>query len=201
MISIPLLEIRTLDMCALLLAGLLLEILTRVVLLMVKSKSQKELRDEVLLFQLNQETIQKRRMGPSYFVETSKLERQVLSKEKALEKIVELRKTRTERIKKLVKNASLVFYGLCFLTYYSLPILSIDGTRIAEDSIVTTPEEEHDRATAFLQGFLFPLSYVGFGNKVARFGLPTPGFGALMVLWSAQVTVGKLMDGLELLFL
>lgn len=198
MIAVPLLEVRTLDICALLLAGVLLELVTKGLVMRTKAKSSKEKRSEKELFALNFEAAQKRRLGPSAFVETSKLERQVLSKEKEVTTLVEQRKVKAVRIAKLVRNASLVIYALVFFSYYSLSVLSIDGTRVGDmDSIVTTEKEEHERATAFLQGFLFPISYVGIGIKVARFGLPTPGFGALLVLWSSQVTTGTIMDGVE----
>jgi len=201
MISIPLLEIRTLDLWALLLGGVLLECISRGLVMVVKAKSSSEKRTAMDLFQLQFETAQKRRLGPSAFVETSKLERQVLAKEKALEEMIAVRKSRTERISKLVKNASLSFYGLVFVLYYSYSILSIDGTRLPgkDDGIVRTREEDAELATAFVQGLLFPLSYVGIGMRIARWGLPAPGFGALLVLWSAQVTTGKLIDGIELL--
>jgi hypothetical protein len=198
MIAVPLLEVRTLDICALLLAGVLLELFTKGLVMRSKAKSSKERKAEKELFALNFEAAQKRRLGPSAFVETSKLERQVLAKEKDVATFAEQRKVQSERIAKLVKNASLVIYALVFFTYYSLSVLSIDGTRVGDvNSIVTTEKEEHERATAFLQGFLFPISYVGLGIKVARFGLPTPGFGALLVLWSSQVTTGTIMDGVE----
>jgi hypothetical protein len=161
MIAVPLLEVRTLDICALLLAGVLLELFTKGLVMRSKAKSSKERKAEKELFALNFEAAQKRRLGPSAFVETSKLERQVLAKEKDVATFAEQRKVQSERIAKLVKNASLVIYALVFFTYYS------------------------------------PISYVGLGIKVARFGLPTPGFGALLVLWSSQVTTGTIMDGVE----
>lgn len=198
MIDVPLLEVRTLDIWALLLAGALLEICTKGLIMHSKAKSSKETKMEKDLFAMNFETAKKRRLGPQAFVETSKLERQVLAMEKSLTALVENRKVQSDRLAKVVKHASLVIYVCIFFAYYSLSVLSIDGTRVGDvDSIVTTEQEEHERATAFLQGFLFPISYVGVGVKVARFGLPTPGFGALLVLWSSQVTVGKIMDGLE----
>jgi hypothetical protein len=68
-----------------------------------------------------------------------------------------------------------------------------------KDSVLSLIEE--DRALGFLQGFLFPLSYVGMGMKVARYGLHKAGMGALVVLWSSQVTAGKIIDGIEALIL
>jgi hypothetical protein len=159
----------------------------------VKAKSSTEKRTAMDLFQLQFETAQKRRLGPSAFVETSKLERQVLAKEKALEEMIAVRKSRTERISKVMKNATMSFYGLVFVLYYSYSILSVDGTRLPgkDDGIVRTREEDAELATAFVQGLLFPLSYVGIGMRIARWGLPAPGFGALLVLWSAASYSGE----------
>ena len=200
MISIPLLEIRTLDIATLLVVGVVWEATTRIVLATVRAQSKVEKLADAELLQLQYVTAQKRRLGPSAFVETSKLERQVLAKEKALEEMVTTRNARTARIQKFVKNSNLALYALVFVLYYNLSVLSIDGTRVAaKDEIVRTPLEEAELATSFMQGLLFPISFFGIGMRVARFGLPTPGFGALVVLWSSQVTVGKIIDGMELL--
>ena len=200
MISIPLLEIRTLDIAVLLLVGFVWEAATRIILATVCAKSQAEQLADADLLQLQYVTAQKRRLGPPAFVETSKLERQVLAKEKALEEMVTIRNTRTTRIQKFVKNANLALYAFVFVLYYNLSVLSIDGTRVvAKDEIVRTPLEETELATSFMQGLLFPISFFGIGMRIARFGLPTPGFGALLVLWSSQVTVARIVDGLELL--
>jgi hypothetical protein len=200
MISIPLLEIRTLDIAVLLVVGFVWEAATRTVLATVRAQSKVEKLADAELLQLQYVTAQKRRLGPPAFVETSKLERQVLAKEKALEEMVTSRTARTARIQKFVKNSNLALYALVFVLYYNLSVLSIDGTRVAaKDEIVRTPLEETELATSFLQGLLFPISFFGIGMRIARFGLPTPGFGALVVLWSAQVTVGKIIDGVELL--
>ena len=86
--AIPLLEIRPFDIWFLLALGAIVEVLSRGLSYMTKSKSSTERTLEQQLVQLNFETAQKRRLGPSAFVETSKLERQVLSKEKELAKLV-----------------------------------------------------------------------------------------------------------------
>lgn len=199
MIHIPISEIRTLDIGALLLTGALVELITKSILAYVKRKSPTENKLSERLFHLQYETASSRRLGPQAFVETAKLERKVLGSEKSLEALVAKRKALTEAFRKIVKNISLVLYVIIFLSYYSHNVLSIDGTRVNEGVVLSGEQEEHLQATAFLQGFMFPVSYVGIGMKIARFGLPVPGFGALLVLWSSQVTVGKLIDGIELL--
>ena len=200
MFVIPILEIRTIDIALLLLVGFAWEAATRILIATFRSKSRQEKLGDEQLMQLQYEASLKRRLGPSAFVETSKLERQILAKEKALEQLVTARNERTTRISKFVRNANMSLYGLVFVLYYNLSILSIDGTQLgAKDEIIRTPQEEKELAASFMQGLLFPISFVGLGMRVARFGLPTPGFGPLVILWSSQVTMAKIMDGVELL--
>jgi hypothetical protein len=68
---------------------------------------------------------------------------------------------------------------------------------------VMTEAEGKDAAMAAFKTFLFPLSYVGVGIKLSQFGLTNPhsSLGALLVFWSAQMTVAKIMDGVEALML
>lgn len=200
MIKVPILEIRTFDVWVLLLAGAVMEVVTKSLSIGVKVKSSGERSAEAQLEILNVETTKKRRLGPSAFVETSKLERKVLAKEKEIAEMAELRKKRTDNVAKWVKRFSFTIYALVFAFYYGHCILSIDGTRVGdEETILMSNDEEKERAISFLQGFLFPVSYIGVGMRVARLGLPAPGFGPLLVLWSAQVTIGNLMDGCEFL--
>ena len=72
-----------------------------------------------------------------------------------------------------------------------------------DDNMVPSAEE---RAAALFRGVLFPISYVGFGMRFLRLGLPAAKHAAasircLVVLWLAQTTVGKLINCLELLLL
>jgi hypothetical protein len=66
-----------------------------------------------------------------------------------------------------------------------------------KDDAILSQDEAKERASSYLQALLFPISYIGVGMRVSRFGLSAPGFGALVVLWSAQVTTAKIMDGIE----
>jgi hypothetical protein len=67
--------------------------------------------------------------------------------------------------------------------------------------VTSTP----DPTGSFLQALLFPVSYVGIGAKVSKWGIDsevaTSSIGALVVMWSAQVTTGKLMDAVDAYFL
>lgn len=85
-------EIRVNDIWFLLAAGAIWELGCRLCLLYVKMKPAWVRQMEADLEQLNARTAAKRRLGPQAFVETSKLERQVLVIEKELATIYERRK-------------------------------------------------------------------------------------------------------------
>jgi hypothetical protein len=211
MLSIPLLEIRTLDVYLLLTLGLILECVCRGLVLAVRWPSLRVYgRYQEEQQRLQKETAQARRLGPTAFVATSKLERQLLQHEKTMEDYYQRQVIKqTARFQSLARTIQYAVYALIFVLYYKLDVISLDGTRVFPDSSslggspsqsqrILTWEESNKLAAQWVQGFLFPISYVGFGMKVARWGLPTPGFGALVVLWSAQVTAGALIwDTLE----
>ena len=193
---IPVLEIRPADIVLLLGMGATLEVVSRFFAHGAKTKSEEEVSLENELAVLNIQTAKSRRMGPSAFVETSKLERQVLGVEKTLSTLSASRHARSIRISKIIRNVSLSFYGFIFILYYGISMLSFDGMKIDTIDLesTTTP---YSRARTFHQGLLFPISYIGMGIKIARLGIQEVGIGALVVLWSAQVTVGKLIDCVE----
>ena len=62
-------------------------------------------------------------------------------------------------------------------------------------------ESTPDQTGSFFKALLFPVSYVGIGTKIAKWGIDpevaTSSIGALVVMWSAQVTTGKLMDAVD----
>jgi len=194
--TIPVLEIRPTDIWALLAVGALVEILSRSSRLFAKTKYTVEVTLEQDYQKLQLETAQKRRLGPPAFVETSKLERKVLQAEKKLAGLQQERQARVERVQKLIKNASLSVYVLIFIVYYGIPMVSLDGLKVDSDNLESTSEE---RARFFLNSLLFPISYIGMGVKIAKIGISQVGIGALVVLWSSQVTIGKLMDCVEIM--
>ena len=198
---IPIADVRIKDIWILLGVGVGMEVLSRMVLWFVKFKSGQQVELEAKLVHLTKETVKKRRLGPSGFVETSKLERQVLALEKTLSKLVETRRTRTQKAERLGQRLSYVVYVVVFVLYFSIPVLTLDGMAVDFQNTSDGFGDERERANAYLQGFLFPLSYIGIGMRWARFGLPYPGIGALVVLWSSQATVGNLLDGVEAILL
>ena len=86
------------------------------------------------------------------------------------------------------------------------------GSSDAKDKIIVkvpVPESEEEgvegdadvAAASFWKGALFPLSYIGLGMKLSRFGLEkkVSSTGALVVFWSAQALVGNVYECLEAL--
>jgi len=201
--SIPLSVLRADDILVLLAIGGVYELSVRTVAYRTKTRTRAErsLRSE--LHQIRYEIAKSRSLGPSAFVKTSKLERSVLAKEKELIKIEEGRKKKVEGVARVVKNVTMALNLTLFFLFYSVRVLSIDGRRAAVSPISTSNEgnvvSEEEAATTFMNGMLFPLSYIGFGLRFAGIGLAerASSFGALVVFWSAQSTVGKISEAVE----
>jgi hypothetical protein len=182
-------QIRTTDVWFLLALGVTWELAVRLVLLTVKRKPAALSKKEQQLALLQLETNRKRKLGPSAFVETSKLERQVLVMEKEMEDIRERRKKQLDKLEKTLHrygNISLAI--VIFILYYGVPILTVEDMEVG---LVTEASKSYLKA----------ITSVGMGMRVSRWGLPkdisASSLGALVVVWSAQVTVGKLMDAVD----
>jgi hypothetical protein len=201
--EIPIGEIRTLDMVILLALGGLWELVSRFIVVLLVRKPKSLRTKERNYKALQYETNQKRKLGPSAFVETSKLERQVLAEEKALTEIYQNRKATLAQVKKIVKNLNIMLSIAVAFCFYRVPILTVDGTIVETvgDVGILTASQAIEVGAAWTKAFLFPLSYVGFGIRFSKWGLPDPSIsvGAVLVMWSAQTTVGMIMDGVEAL--
>mmetsp|Transcript_18932 Transcript_18932/g.22621 ORF Transcript_18932/g.22621 Transcript_18932/m.22621 type:complete len:130 (-) Transcript_18932:338-727(-) len=90
-VPIPISTIRPNDILLLLIVGTLSEISFRALLRSSKNRSPKEFDLRQTLKQLRLDTARARKLGPSAFVETSKLERKVLAVEKDLASVQEKR--------------------------------------------------------------------------------------------------------------
>lgn len=149
------------------------------------------------LHDLRYETAKKRSLGPSAFVETAKLERQVLAKEKELASMETGRSDKVAKMEAIIKKASTAIQVIIFLVYWGIPILSIDGSRIAS-SVVEDIVSAEDAANACLRGICFPYCV---WLKVAAMGVTeqASSIGALVVYWSSQTTVKKFAEVFEVL--
>jgi hypothetical protein len=187
-------QVRPLDVLLLLAAGAAWEALARTVLLLsCKRKPASVRRQEEAWEQLNYETIEKRKIGISAFVETSKLERQVLALERALEATRESRKVRQEQVERfLLRYGNIAWSLLIFVLYYGVALVSLEPLEQEFGS--------RGYASPPLRSMLFPVSYMGLGMRVARLGLDDAGvnsIGALVVFWSSQVVTSKVFDGVD----
>jgi hypothetical protein len=198
---IPLGEIRPTDIWLLLAVGVLWEFIFRMTVVICKRKPASLLQEEAEFQQLQLETAKKRRLGVSAFVETSKMERQVLAKEKKLQYSYEKRQERLVWVQRVGGQASWVVSGILLILYLGVPVITLNPNLIqAKDLSNLRPGPEV--AAAYTQAMLFPISYFGFGIRVAKFGLSNASaIPALLVMWSAQETVSKIMDGVEALML
>jgi hypothetical protein len=199
--TMPVGTLRPNDIVLLLTLGAIVELLTRLILLVCKRKPTSIRKREAALKVLGARIKKSRALGPPAFVETSKLERQELKEIKALADLAEQRRKKSEVYERLVKNASLVLNLLVFAIYYGIPVMEFSGHRIHAPDVVLTQQESQEAAISAFEACLFPLDYVGMGVKISKWGMVNPraSTGALLVLWSAQMTVGKIMDGIDAL--
>mmetsp|Transcript_13699 Transcript_13699/g.22003 ORF Transcript_13699/g.22003 Transcript_13699/m.22003 type:complete len:209 (-) Transcript_13699:134-760(-) len=199
--AMPVGTLRPNDIVLLLAIGAGFELVTRLVLIFFKRKPDSIRKREVALKALDKRVKKSRAMGPKAFVETSKLERQQLAEEKALAENAETRRKTLERYERLAKNMGMFLNLIVFLLWYGIPIMEFSGDRILSPDVVLTKTESQEAAISAFEACLFPLSYVGMGLKISKWGMVNPraSTGALLILWSAQQTIGKLMDGVDAL--
>jgi hypothetical protein len=204
-------EIRPTDIWLLLSLGTIYEVASRWYLHYAKRKPMSLLEQEATLQVMQKETERLRKMGPKAFVETSKLERQVLALEKVVSEIKAKRKARLEHLEKsILRKANIILSLLVFILYFGVPmmrlkfdeeeepLLSFENTPLVATTTTGYGDTPLNKQAA-LQSLLFPISYLGFGIKISRLGLVDPknSIGALVVLWSSQVTWGKLFDVID----
>ena len=202
--EIPLGSLRPSDMLLLLVAGAAWEILLRGILWSHKRKPTSIKVRHLQLKELDKRIRTSRALGPPAFVETSKLERQRLAEEKALTELAETRKADLAAWEKLSRNLNLVCCAVILFVFYGIPMMEFSPQRVSpRPGELLTLDEAATAAESTMQAFLFPLSIIGVGIRVAKWGLPNPksSVGALLVFWSAQTTMGMIIDGIEALFM
>lgn len=201
--EIPLSSIRPNDIFLLLALGFTTEIIHRLIAHKTKTQSSGEraLREQLRLFRF--QTNKKRALGSSAFVETSKLERIVLAKEKELSGYEEKRAKNNKHMEKVMKYIMMILSAVIFFVYYGVPLLEIDGLKASELGLSNglQSDDHAEHAAAFWKGVVFPLGHIGIGMKISRIGLvnKASSVGALSVYWSAQVLVGKVYECLQAL--
>lgn len=204
---LPLSGIRITDIQLLLLVGAIWELLVRCVMLLIKRKPKSIRAREGKLMALEKQIIKSRALGPQAFVETSKLERQQLAEQKALAASSEQRKGRVEQFGKLTRNMDVALCVLIVVLFYGIPLMEFTGDKLVLSSMdaaptrILTQEQAEEKAIEAFRAFMFPITYLGFGVRISRWGLlkPQSSMGALIVFWSSQTLVSKLMDGVDAL--
>jgi hypothetical protein len=202
--EIPLGSLRPTDMLLLLVAGATWEVFLRLMMWSRKRKPTPIQVRELKLKALSRRVNKSRALGPPAFVETSKMERQQLAEEMALSELADARKITLAAWQKLSRNLNLGCCAVILFVYYGIPLLEFHPERVVpQPGEVLTVEDAGMIADSTMQAFLFPLSVIGMGIRASKWGLPNPksSVGALLVFWSAQTTVGKIIDGIEALVL
>lgn len=199
--DIPYKIVHTGDIVLILTLGFLYELAMRIWQHRNERRTPQESKLKIHLATLRHEASKKRALGPSAFVETSKLERAILAAEKELTKLEEERDARKARVAKSIRKCNLATNAAIIATYWGVAMVVIDGSRLRaehepsyDDEVITDAE----RASAFWKGFLFPLSYNGMAYKIAQIGIDSslrPScLGALAVFWAARVTCAEVVE-------
>jgi hypothetical protein len=206
---IPIGSTRPDDIIFMLVAGAAVEFIVRFISFRARVIPSHEQKLRIKLKVLRHEIAHKRQLGPSAFVETSKLERQLLSLEKELNQMDEARKERVKQREKIAKKFSNGMNIVIFLLYYGVQLFTLNGFQLAllsenkySPERAAATEFENALAASFLKRLLFPLSFVGLGIKISRLGLPqkASSIGALVVYWCGQTLMAKLLMSLEAIF-
>ena len=198
--EIPFTIVHSSDIVLLLTYGFLYQLFIHLYQHKNERRTSQERKIKIHLATLRYEAAKKRALGPSAFVETSKLERAVLATEKELVKLVEDRAVRTARTKKLIKKMNVTSNIIILMMYWGVAMLAIDGSRINDGNIESLDEGATDSKSADVlwKGFLFPLSSLGLDYKIAQVGIDkdmkSSCVGALAVVWAARVTCGEIID-------
>jgi hypothetical protein len=99
--------------------------------------------------------------------------------------------------KQLLRYGNIQVSIVIFVLYYGVPMFTI------ETGVDKNLDDLQDPGLFFKRA-LFPVTYVGMGQKISKWGMgeaAETSVGALMILWSAQVTVGKLFDAIDAYYL
>ena len=198
----PIGAVRPYDIMILLTIGATFEFVSRLSLVSYKRKPNSIRKQEYDLKDLDKRVKKSRALGPHAFVETSKLERQLLAEEKKLRDISETRKKALEKNEKMIKNIGMVVNFIIFLCWYGVPVMEFSGERLLAPDVLLSRKESAEAAISAFNSYLFPLNFLGMGVRISKLGLANPkgSTGALLVVWAAQMTVGQIMDGVEALY-
>jgi hypothetical protein len=188
-------HVRTLDLLFLLSLGAASEMVFRGIVLLIKKKPSALVAKENNYAKLQYNTDRLRKLGPSAFVECSKSERQLLALDKELQQLYQQRQIQREKVVKVFSYARNFLSVIVFLLYRGVAVLSFSGFG----------EPGSLESKSILVPMLFPISVVGLGFKISKWGLEETAMGdgisALIPLWAGATFVTQLFDGVEHLIL
>jgi len=199
--TMPIGSVRPYDILILLAIGATFELATRISLILYKRKPPSIRKRESALKDLENRVQKSRALGSHAFVETSKLERQLLAEKKKLADLAEIRQKTREKNEKMIGRLGMVLNFIVFLCWYGVPVMEFSGDRKLSPNDLLSRRESAEVAISAFKSYMFPLTFLGMGVRISKLGLANPqaSTGALLVVWAAQTTVGKMMDGVQAL--
>ena len=142
-----------------------------------KSDEEKELLKSLLTLKF--QCAESKRLGPAAFVETSKLERSILAREKEISELNSSKETQLAKMKMVTTRLNYVFYVTVTALYWGIPMLLLNDV------------EKQGDASSYLKTYFFPMLF-GISGRVANFGQPVGSIAPLFVVWAGQVTISEI---------
>ena len=171
-------EVNSSDICLLLIVSCLFEATVQIMSFHKIRKSESEKEASKSLLSLKYQCAQSKIQGPEAFVETSKLERSILSREKELQEFQTNRTKELAKIKHVSSRLSYVLYAVVAALYWGVPMILLNDVKVPGD------------ASSYLKTYFFPM-FLGIAGKTATVGQPVGGLGPLLVVWAGQISVSE----------
>ena len=166
-------EINASDILLILVVACAFETIVQAYSLKISRKSEREKEIATSLLSLKYQCAESKKLGPESFVETSKLERGILSCEKQLQDIQSEKESQLGKIKGLSSRISYVLYAIIAAMYWKVPMLLLHD--MGKDG----------NASGYLRKYFFPLQF-GISSRIANIGQPSGSVGPLFVFWAGQ---------------
>lgn len=128
------------------------------------------------LLQLKYQCAHSKNRGPQAFVETSKLERAILPINKELADLQVAKDEQLARLSHISQRVNYILYLAILVLYYGVPVLLLDDVDTEGD------------ADSHIKWYCFPMM-MSLTGRLARFGQPNGGVGALFVFLGGQALV------------
>lgn len=172
-------EVHSSDIALLLLVSCLFELTFQAITFKITLKSEQEKELSRFLLNLKYQCAESKLRGPVAFVETSKLERSILAREKEISENNSSRDLQLQKVKLVSSRLNYVLYAIVAAFYWGVPMIILNDVETKGD------------AYGYLKTYFFPMLF-GISAKVSKLGQPAGSIGPLFIVFAGQVTVSEI---------